>query len=466
MKNINVLAAVLMFAGFACVHAKTVEDETDPVAVVSELTIAWPKQWLVPYQGKTFASRFAGGLVPGIFSGASYLGDGHIIAMSDRGPNVKAPWIRWQGQNRPSKVFASKDYGPTLYRLRVDGDKLIAEEKIDLKDENGRPINGLPTAVSGAADGLLELALEDDARTLIELDNRGADFEGVVWDSKRESYWACGEYGPELVQIDTSGQIQKRYTPETGLAEILRHRIPNRGFEGIALQKETGQLLLSMQSVLDVEGRTKKSAPFIRFVVFDPAQGRQTKSFAYPIDSSFWGSSDAVKIGDITLVDDYHGVAIEQGKDGNGRYQNMISLFDLSDATNLDALSSSSSLEQLSPSELKAKELKMIRRTVLFDAGAHGWSDGEVERKMESVIILGPRTLAFGPDTDFGIRGVMKNGPLPEPEKYLMDVGGKSLRLRETSEATPNAQFVLEATTTLPSLWVVRLRQDLKRYFQ
>lgn len=68
----------------------------------------------------------------------------------------------------------------------------------------------------------------------------------------------------------------------TGLPNILKWRQPNRGFEGVT-RLPNGQLLVAVQSTLDIEGKSKNTAQFTRLMSFDPTTGK-TAMYGYPID--------------------------------------------------------------------------------------------------------------------------------------------------------------------------------------
>ena len=85
----------------------------------------------------------------------------------------------------------------------------------------------------------------------------GLDTEGIAVD-KNGNFWLCDEYGPFIVKADKHGKIIEKYGPKEGLPEILKYRVPNRGFEGFTID-EKGYVYAAVQSPLDINGETKKN---------------------------------------------------------------------------------------------------------------------------------------------------------------------------------------------------------------
>lgn len=141
-------------------------------------------------------------------------------------------------------------------------------------------------------------------------DINGLDPEGIAID-KDGNFWISDEYGPFIIKVDKNGKILEKLEPGNGLPEIVKHRIPNRGIEGLTIDKN-GNIYAAVQSTLNVDGKTKDTAIFTRVLKIDP-DTKEVKTFAYPIDKNY-KSNSAAKIGDIYAVDENKLLIIEQGK--------------------------------------------------------------------------------------------------------------------------------------------------------
>lgn len=114
-----------------------------------------------------------------------------------------------------------------------------------------------------------------------------------------------------------------------GLPKILADRVPNRGSEGLTVD-EKGRVFALIQSPLNVDGKTAKTAKYTRIVEFDPVT-KETTMYAYPVDTGY-KNTGAAKIGDITSIGKGQFLMIEQGKQ-HGEMQNLIYKVDLNGAT-------------------------------------------------------------------------------------------------------------------------------------
>ena len=67
----------------------------------------------------------------------------HFYLLTDRGPNTD--------NNEPDqKVFPVPEFAPQIGRFRLDGDKLVLVETIELRDAKGRKVTGLPNPTHGS----------------------------------------------------------------------------------------------------------------------------------------------------------------------------------------------------------------------------------------------------------------------------------------------------------------------------
>jgi len=250
----------------------------------------------------------------GIGSGLAYVGlKGQTQVywgITDRGPNLDGPTVG----PLSSKVFPAPSFVPSLAEIEVlDG--IAKVTKIVPLKVGTKTITGLPLP-AGAVGFTQEAALSNDLKDL-GYDINGLDTESIQLDPKKPGYgWISDEYGPFIAHVNlTTGVIDKKYTPGSGLPAILAKRQPNRGMEGLAVTP-SGLVVGVVQSILDVDGKVKTSkAPFVRLVTLDPASGK-TAMYAYPIDASAYKKTADAKIGDLVALSETEFLILEQGNDG------------------------------------------------------------------------------------------------------------------------------------------------------
>lgn len=286
----------------------------------------------LPYDGEE--KEFANGINPGYGSGLMFKSlnnDGSIefYCVTDRGPNGDIPTYIKDGKTYPGKFFPTPKFTPSIGILKIDQNKAQIIDSIPLKDKNNHKISG-KVIPFGAIGSTGEVALDFQMNDL-GTDVNGLDTEGITRD-KDGNFWLCDEYGPFLIKTDSNGKILEKYGPGIGLPSILAQRVPNRGFEGLTIDDD-GNIVGIVQSPLDVNGKTSKTAPYTRIVKLNP-QTKEVKMYAYPVDKNYKNFSNA-KLGDITSIGNDEYLLIEQGKQ-NDKMQNLIYKVDLKNATTVD----------------------------------------------------------------------------------------------------------------------------------
>lgn len=422
--------------------------------------VSFPEGSHVRYDG-AFAGAFPNGLPVGIGSGLLFTGrQGDaltFVTVTDRGPNADSPNV---GKNE-AKIFVAPDFAPLLVNIRVQNGKAVASDIRPLHDDKGN-INGLPLQ-SGVIGSTNEVALSDTLKTL-RGDNRGLDTEGITPDGKG-GYWLCDEYGPFLINIDRQGKILAMHGPQAaegeksiagGLPYIIKWRQPNRGFEGVTRMPD-GRILAAVQSTLDIDGKSKKSALFTRLVSFDPATGK-TAMYGYPIDSATYAKNSDAKVGDIVALDNQHILIIEQGGDKDGAMRNLIYKVDLSKASDLAAFDKPGEYPEFADaSTLAARGITLADKTLAVDLRQLGWQ----QEKAEGLALIDSKTLAVANDNDFGVKTVMQN---PVAGKKLKDY-----RVNEQGALSVDGNAVavtigirpLEKPESDSELWIVTLPEAL-----
>ncbi|MDI3525487.1 MAG: hypothetical protein PWP42_737 [Candidatus Atribacteria bacterium] len=291
--------------------------QISPLEVI-KCSVIVPEEFYVSYQGNN-QKDFPNGFKPAVGSGItvkSVNSDGSIelYFITDRGPNTDGPKYKDVSNEYKSIIFPAPKFQPQIALGILKNGKVEVVETIALKNKEGEPVTGLPIT-PGLIGATNEIALTENLQ-IIGYSNDGLDPEGIALDHEG-NFWICDEYGPFVAKFDKKGKLLKKYAPNNGLPEVLKYRIPNRGFEGITVAPN-GKIYIAMQSVLNIEGKTAVTAQFTRIVELDPLTGK-TRMYAYPIDRENYKSPKDAKIGDIFAISNDKLLLIEQGKDKEKR---------------------------------------------------------------------------------------------------------------------------------------------------
>lgn len=408
------------------------------VVNLKKFDIEVPSQFMVPYSGDE--SEFKDGFKTGFGSALAFKNinsDGTIefYALTDRGPNADIPKYLKDGKSVPGKFFSAPNFTPSIGILKVDDKKAEIIDKIELKDSTGKNITGLPLPLNRIG-STGEVALDLNMNSL-GYDINGLDPEGIAID-KDGNFWISDEYGPFIIKVDKNGKILEKLEPGNGLPEIVKHRIPNRGIEGLTIDKN-GNIYAAVQSTLNVDGKTKDTAIFTRVLKIDP-DTKEVKTFAYPIDKNY-KSNSAAKIGDIYAVDENKLLIIEQGKQ-KGKMENLIYLVDFSKADDITTLGNLES----KGNDLK---IKLGEKKLVVDLRKHGW---DTEKAEGLTLLPDNKTIAIINDNDFGMAISEDVSP------YHYNENEKQLYLN--NKAT-NQKLTLKKNTETSQLWLVTLKEEI-----
>lgn len=408
------------------------------VVNLKKFDIEVPSQFMVPYSGDE--SEFKDGFKTGFGSALAFKNinsDGTIefYALTDRGPNADIPKYLKDGKSVPGKFFPAPNFTPSIGILKVDDKKAEIIDKIELKDSTGKNITGLPLPLNRIG-STGEVALDLNMNSL-GYDINGLDPEGIAID-KDGNFWISDEYGPFIIKFDKNGKILEKLEPGNGLPEIVKHRIPNRGIEGLTIDKN-GNIYAAVQSTLNVDGKTKDTAIFTRVLKIDP-DTKEVKTFAYPIDKNY-KSNSAAKIGDIYAVDENKLLIIEQGKQ-KGKMENLIYLVDFSKADDITTLGNLES----KGNDLK---IKLGEKKLVVDLRKHGW---DTEKAEGLTLLPDNKTIAIINDNDFGMAISEDVSP------YHYNENEKQLYLN--NKAT-NQKLTLKKNTETSQLWLVTLKEEI-----
>ncbi|WP_281699305.1 esterase-like activity of phytase family protein [Cetobacterium somerae] len=405
---------------------------------LKKFDIEVPSQFMVPYSGDE--SEFKDGFKTGFGSALAFKNinsDGTIefYALTDRGPNADIPKYLKDGKSVPGKFFPAPNFTPSIGILKVDNKKAEIIDKIELKDSTGKNITGLPLPLNRIG-STGEVALDLNMNSL-GYDINGLDPEGIAID-KDGNFWISDEYGPFIIKVDKNRKILEKLEPGNGLPEIVKHRIPNRGIEGLTIDKN-GNIYAAVQSTLNVDGKTKDTAIFTRVLKINP-DTKEVKTFAYPIDKNY-KSNSAAKIGDIYAVDENKLLIIEQGKQ-KGKMENLIYLVDFSKADDITTLGNLES----KGNDLK---IKLGEKKLVVDLRKHGW---DTEKAEGLTLLPDNKTIAIINDNDFGMAISEDVSP------YHYNENEKQLYLN--NKAT-NQKLTLKKNTETSQLWLVTLKEEI-----
>ena len=336
-----------------------------------------------------------------------------FYAITDRGPNGDIPMYVKDGKKMSGKFFPTPNFTPSIGVIKVNPAKDRADiiSSIPLK-VNGKPISGKPIP-SGLTGSTNEVALDFKMNDL-GTDRNGLDTEGLALD-KDGNFWISDEYGPFIAKVDKKGNILEKYGPGMGLPKILADRVPNRGSEGLTVD-EKGHVFALIQSPLNVDGKTAKTAKYTRIVEFDPIT-KETTMYAYPVDTGY-KNTGAAKIGDITSIGKGQFLMIEQGKQ-HGEMQNLIYKVDLNGAT---PIADNGDLEY---GRLDGK-IVPAKKELVLDLRANGWN---IEKAEGLALLPDRQTLAVVNDNDFGMDIDVKDSAVADPEvsDYTYDSDKKAM---------------------------------------
>lgn len=384
--------------------------------VQTKAYIVHADHYQLPYKGKEKA--FNHHINPGygsslVFKDMKSDGTIEFYGITDRGPNGDIPKYIKDGKKKSGKFFPTPEFTPSIGVITVNPAKDRADitKSIPLK-VSGKAITGkpLPKGLTGSTN---EVALDFSMKDL-GTDVNGLDTEGITL-GKDGSFWISDEYGPFIANVDRNGNILAKYGPGSGLPKILASRVPNRGSEGLTMD-EKGHIFALIQSPLNVDGKTAKTANYTRIVEFDPVT-KETTMYAYPVDTGY-KNPGAAKLGDITSIGHGQFLMIEQGKQ-HGTMQNLIYKVDLNGAT---PIADNGDLEY---GRLDGK-IVPAKKELVLDLRAQGWN---IEKAEGLALLPDRRTLAVVNDNDFGMDIAVddKKASQPDVSDYTYDSDKKSM---------------------------------------
>ena len=329
--------------------------------------------------------------------------------LTDRGPNI-------DGTVANTKVFAQPNFTPQIGVFRLVKEQLVLERTIELKNENGVNITGLPNPIGQGSTG--ETALDLNGNTLpTSVD--GIDSEGLALASDG-TFWVSDEYGPHIVHFDANGKTIERINPfDTGkggrkIPLVFARRRANRGMEGLTITPDGKTLVGMMQFPLYNPSATAISGSLVtRILTYDIATGT-TKQYVYLIDKSTLQA-----ISEITAITNTTFLVIER----DGEYATAankstvikkIYKIDLTGATDISdsndgiggKLFNGKTVEELKTADvLQTNGIVPVTKTMVTDL-VNDISSPYPHDKAEGIFVINSTTIAVSNDDDFGVNGV------------------------------------------------------------
>ena len=397
-----------------------------------------------------------GGLSGLFYEGETEDGKLQFITTPDRGPNGEPTDVDDDGvKERP---FPLPDYQAQLVRFTLDqksGEFEITEE-IHLTREDGEtPITGLPN-LQAAEPGTAYTDEEpvDLFGETLENDPFGADMESVLV-APDGSFWLSDEYRPAIYHFDSQGVLIDRFIPQgtasaagqpegtfgtETLPEIYAQRRGNRGFEGMALNTDNGNLYAFIQSPIDnpdvsnaeakaVDDKSdfnSRGSDVLRILEVDPTTGEAVGEYVYFLE----GSPGVDKIGDAVYIGDGKFNVIERDSGTDADSEKFIFEVDLTGATNIistdlsTATGSDTALEAMTPEDLAAMGIQPVNKTQILNLPSIGYIAGD---KPEGLALLDDGSLAVINDNDFGLldEEISSDGSVPfnpEPTQTVLGI--------------------------------------------
>jgi hypothetical protein len=386
----------------------------------------------IPYEGQQAGVKadFPLGFLPAYGSGLTFKGTNangelEFYGITDRGPNGDGPDVpSLSGSGTmDSKIFPAPGFVPSIGLITVGKNGAVLASPMPIKARAGANATGLalPPATlghSGEVPVFDTMKYEPSGKAAFHAD--GIDTEAVALDRKRNALWASDEYGPFIVRIDaTSGVIQARYAPGSGLPAILAKRRANRGMEGMTLDAETDRIHGFLQSPLtdgsafykltNKNEQVERFARFVRWIEFDPSSVQTARMFAYPLDPADWkdGRTGNAKLGDMVALGGGKFLVIEQGSAPGGKVVNKLMLVQIGNATDIQGPAFNPATSDLEKSSMAASAVNgadwsavvPLKKTLLLDLNAIGW----LAEKAEGVALVDASTIALINDNDFGL---------------------------------------------------------------
>jgi hypothetical protein len=274
-----------------------------------------------------------------------------LETITDRGPNGYLT-------NNKERPFLLPEFSPQIIGLKVNlkDNSFEVADILKLQKKNGKPLTGLPNKRN-------EESPIDVMGFMYSLDQDGIDSEALVSDDEG-GHWVGEEYAPSLVHFDKHGKMIRRLTPFNELPKMYSERKSNRGFEGIA--KDKNKIYGFLQSPLPMDQN------FARIVEVDLDTLKTSGEYYYGFEKNLDKIGDAISLGNNKFL------VIEQNGLKGPESRKYIFKITLNGADNL------------------------VKKELLADLGNTAFKSVE---KVEGIAVIDSRKIALINDNDFQING-------------------------------------------------------------
>ncbi|MEZ4754401.1 MAG: esterase-like activity of phytase family protein [Bdellovibrionota bacterium] len=225
------------------------------------------------------------------------------FVLGGHSPGIGSSLAITSEESDTTKEFLSiADNGSFL--ISQEGDKIPFVGKISLAEGVANitaviPLTGLSNKFDGEA-----LALEEGARV-----------------------WIADESKPSIIRYNlATGRPLATYSPGSGLPEILKNRMDNRGFEAIAFMPDK-KIVFALQSPLKLSKEKQTVANYVRIMRLDP-ETQVIETFLYPIDQELYKTPLDLKLGGLAAINSHRALILEQGKTVDNKQINLIKEID------------------------------------------------------------------------------------------------------------------------------------------
>ena len=344
----------------------------------------------------------------GGFSGLTFegldpeTGEWLFTTTTDRGPNGLPTTTR---DGRPARPFMDPNFRVQWVRFgyQPETKKLTLRERTVLTNRQGHEISGMPNFVGD--NGMGDEVPVDASGNILPTDPMGLDAESVALD-RDGTYWMTEEYRPSILHFTAAGRLITRWTPigspeNMGTAILPEHfkkRRLNRGFEGVAIQKDS--VFAFLQSGFKGEDDST------RILQVEKTSGASLSEFIYPYESTPAGWAQVDKISDAISIGNGIFYVIEQNESTGADAFRRIYKIDTKGATNILNLANPG--QALTAAQFCTKErislehevcVLPVKKELVANLAELGMRDSD---KAEGIAIVDSTTLAIVNDNDFG----------------------------------------------------------------
>ncbi len=327
-----------------------------------------------------------------------------LYFVTDRGPNLSEKLAKKvlavDIQDKKGKIFPTPTYTPTIYKVKLKNDGFEILETIQIKDENGNKISGLPNPNNEVGFGM-------DGKPL-PFDAKGLDTESIV-KLKDGTFYVSDEYLPSIVHIASDGKILQRLIPGKELPAILSKIKSNRGIEAMALSPDEKYLYYAIQSPLrHPNDEVLQTSRITRVCRLNLQEQKTDQQYAYALDEAKTFRDDnetnqeEVVLSEMAMVDDNQILMLERIEKTTKIYLTKINskTHDLKPKWS-DELTKPA-LEELNEKSLKKQKITLLPKKLMLDSVE---ANPKLPIKIEGLTYLGNNEWLLINDNDFGITG-------------------------------------------------------------